>query len=86
MANGQHGSDEVSIARNIAAFTVEEVSDAAVLTRCFVELPYQIHGGIRFMRESEVERHYSDQRVLRIGGGTTEMLNEVITKRFVGNH
>ncbi len=32
------------------------------------------------MRESEVERHFRDARVLGIGGGTTEIMNEIIGK------
>jgi len=34
------------------------------------------------MRESEVERHYRDARILGIGGGTNEIMNEVISKRI----
>ena len=34
------------------------------------------------MRESEVERHYRDIRVMGIGGGTNEIMNEIIVKRI----
>jgi acyl-CoA dehydrogenase len=34
------------------------------------------------MRESEVERHYRDTRILGIGGGTSEIMNEVIAERL----
>ncbi|OZC51592.1 acyl-CoA dehydrogenase [Rhodococcus sp. WWJCD1] len=40
----------------------------------------QLFGGLGCMRESEVERHYRDARVLGIGGGTTEIMNEIISK------
>ncbi|MBY4208048.1 acyl-CoA dehydrogenase family protein [Rhodococcus fascians] len=40
----------------------------------------QLFGGLGCMRESEVERHYRDARVLGIGGGTTEIMNEIIGK------
>ncbi|ORI20421.1 acyl-CoA dehydrogenase [Rhodococcus sp. 1163] len=40
----------------------------------------QLFGGLGCMRESEVERHYRDARVLGIGGGTTEIMNEIICK------
>jgi acyl-CoA dehydrogenase len=34
----------------------------------------QLHGGMGYMRESEVERQYRDMRILGIGGGTDEIL------------
>ena len=34
------------------------------------------------MRESEVERHYRDARILGIGGGTSEIMNDVIAERL----
>jgi len=44
------------------------VADAAV----------QLHGGAGYMRGTEVERHYRDARIMGIGGGTTEIMNELI--------
>ena len=40
----------------------------------------QIWGGMGYMRETIVERLNRDVRLLSIGGGTTEIMNEVITK------
>ena len=40
----------------------------------------QLHGGMGYMREVEVERHYRDQRILGIGGGATEVLNDLTAK------
>ena len=40
----------------------------------------QLHGGFGYLRDAEVERHYRDARVLGIGGGTTEIMNEIIAK------
>lgn len=40
----------------------------------------QLHGGMGYMRESEVERHYRDQRILGIGGGATEVLDDLSAK------
>jgi len=34
------------------------------------------------MRESEVERHFRDARILAIGGGASEIMNEVIAARL----
>jgi acyl-CoA dehydrogenase len=63
---------EVSMAKNTACFVCDHVVDEAV----------QLFGGLGYMRESEVERHYRDSRILRIGGGTDEIMNEVIAKRI----
>ena len=63
---------EVSMAKNTATAACDYVVDEAV----------QLFGGLGYMRESEVERHYRDSRILRIGGGTDEIMNEVIAKRL----
>ena len=61
---------EVAMAKNTAAEACDFVVDAAV----------QLHGGAGYLRESEVERHYRDARIMSIGGGATEIMNEVIAK------
>ena len=43
----------------------------------------QIFGGIGYMRGTEVERHYRDARILGIGGGATEVLND-LTAQLLG--
>ena len=63
---------EVSMAKNTACAAADSVVDEAV----------QLFGGLGYMRESEVERHYRDARILRIGGGTDEIMLEVIGKRI----
>ncbi len=40
----------------------------------------QIFGGMGYMRESEIDRHYRDARILGIGGGATEVLNDLAAK------
>lgn len=57
-------------AKNVATDTCSYVCDQAV----------QIHGGYGYMRETLVERLYRDARLYPIGGGTREIMNEVIAK------
>jgi acyl-CoA dehydrogenase len=40
----------------------------------------QLHGGNGYMRGVVVERLYRDARLYPIGGGTREIMNEVIAK------
>jgi acyl-CoA dehydrogenase len=42
----------------------------------------QIFGGMGYMRESVVERLFRDNRILSIGGGTHEIMNEIIAKQM----
>ena len=63
---------EVAMAKNTATEALDHVVYDAV----------QLHGGMGFIRESEVERHYRDARVFSIGGGTYEIMNEVIAKHL----
>ncbi len=61
---------DASIAKNDAVEACDHVVDEAV----------QIFGGAGYLRESEVERHYRDARILGIGGGTNEVLNDLAAK------
>jgi acyl-CoA dehydrogenase len=69
---GEDVSREAAMAKNTAVYACQWVVYEAV----------QIHGGMGVMRESEVERHYRDARILGIGGGTSEIMNEVIADRL----
>lgn len=64
---------EVSMAKNFAYRMAAGVIDEAV----------QIHGGLGFMTGTVVERLYRDNRVLGIGGGANEIMNEIIAKRLL---
>jgi acyl-CoA dehydrogenase len=66
---------EACFAKNTAVETAEWVVSEAV----------QLHGGLGYMRESEVERHYRDVRILGIGGGTNEILTGLAAK-ILGYH
>jgi acyl-CoA dehydrogenase len=63
----------VAMAKNTAADACSFVTDAAV----------QLHGGMGYMRESLVEQLYRDARLYPIGGGTTEIMRELISKRML---
>ncbi|MEH3033922.1 MAG: acyl-CoA dehydrogenase family protein [Aeromicrobium erythreum] len=58
------------MAKNTAVEAVEWVVNESV----------QIHGGMGYMRESEIDRHYRDARILGIGGGATEVLTDLASK------
>ncbi len=42
----------------------------------------QLFGGMGYMAECEVERQYRDMRILGIGGGTVEILNQMAARRM----
>ena len=69
---GEDVTSEVAMAKNAAVAACSLVTDAAV----------QLHGGMGYMREALVERLYRDARLFAIGGGTTEIMNEIISKRM----
>jgi acyl-CoA dehydrogenase len=72
VAAGEPLVTEVAMAKNTAVEACDHVVDQAV----------QLHGGFGYLRDAEVERHYRDARIMGIGGGTTEIMNEIIAKRL----
>ena len=60
------------MAKNFATDTADRITYDAV----------QILGGSGYMRDSLVERLYRDNRILSIGGGTREVMNEIIAKQM----
>ncbi|MED5607033.1 MULTISPECIES: acyl-CoA dehydrogenase family protein [unclassified Pseudomonas] len=72
MAAGQSVVKEISMAKNFATDVADRVVYDAV----------QLLGGMGYMRESLVERLYRDNRILSIGGGTREIMNEIIAKQM----
>ncbi len=67
---GEMVSGLAAMTKNTATDMVTFVADQAV----------QIHGGYGYMRETVVERLYRDARLYPIGGGTREIMNEIICK------
>jgi acyl-CoA dehydrogenase len=45
-----------------------------------VDQAVQLHGGTGYMHGTEVERHYRDSRILGIGGGADEVLDDLAAK------
>ena len=67
---GEQAAGLAAMAKNVASDACSFVCDAAV----------QLHGGYGYMRETLVERLFRDARLYPIGGGTREIMNEVIAK------
>jgi len=42
----------------------------------------QLHGGYGYMREYPIERFFRDIRLMTIGGGTSEIMKEIIAKQL----
>jgi acyl-CoA dehydrogenase len=71
-AAGEEVIAQACFAKNTAVEAGSWVVDKAV----------QLHGGLGYSRESEVERHYRDMRILGIGGGATEIMTTLAAKRL----
>jgi len=69
-ARGEPAAPLAAMAKNAATDACSWVCDQAV----------QIHGGYGYMREVLVERLWRDARLYPIGGGTREIMNEIIAK------
>lgn len=68
LSSGQDALAEVTKAKLFTQRAAVEVADEAV----------QIHGGYGYMREYEVERALRDARLGPIGGGTDEIMKEIL--------
>jgi acyl-CoA dehydrogenase len=69
-AEGHNPIREVSIAKLLTQRTVLRIADQSL----------QIHGGYGYMREYGIERAVRDARLGPIGGGTEEIMKEIIGK------
>lgn len=70
--NGVDVTTEATMAKAYSAEMVRRVCDQAL----------QIHGGNGYMMEFPVQRYWRDARLQSIGGGTTQIMNEILTKRL----
>jgi alkylation response protein AidB-like acyl-CoA dehydrogenase len=71
-AAGEDALREVTQAKLFTQRAMCEVADEAI----------QIHGGYGYMREYGVERAYRDARLGPIGGGTDEVMKEILGKQL----
>jgi alkylation response protein AidB-like acyl-CoA dehydrogenase len=69
---GQDALKEVTEAKLYSQRACVEVADEVL----------QIHGGFGYMREYGVERALRDARLGPIGGGTDEIMKEILSKQF----
>lgn len=69
---GRDVTTAATMAKAYAAEMVRRVTDEAL----------QIHGGNGYMMEFPVQRYWRDARIQSIGGGTTEIMNEILTKQL----
>ncbi len=73
VARGEDRTTEISMAKLLATAAAEHATYAAV----------QIFGGAGYLRGTVAERLYRDARILAIGGGTTEIMREIVAKRIL---
>ncbi len=69
---GQDAVKEISMAKLFTAEMVNRVAYDCV----------QLHGGYGYMREYPIERFARDARLMTIGGGTSEIMKEIIAKHL----
>ncbi len=63
---------EISMVKLFTAETAQKVAYECV----------QLHGGYGYMREYPIERFFRDIRLMTIGGGTSEIMKEIIAKQM----
>jgi acyl-CoA dehydrogenase len=72
----QAGDDAVRQISMVKLFTAEMANRVAY--DCV-----QLHGGYGYMREYPIERFFRDIRLMTIGGGTSEIMKDIIAKQIL---
>jgi alkylation response protein AidB-like acyl-CoA dehydrogenase len=89
---------EITVAKNFVysvaerwnrdEYPVTEISMAKLLvgrvTSLVADTCLQLHGGMGYMAETGISRYFRDSRLIRIGGGTDEVMKEIIAKTALG--
>ena len=71
-AEGVDAVKEISMVKLFTADMAQKVAYDCV----------QLHGGYGYMREYAIERFFRDTRLMTIGGGTSEVMKEIIAKQL----
>ncbi|HYS93487.1 MAG TPA: acyl-CoA dehydrogenase family protein [Candidatus Acidoferrales bacterium] len=71
-AEGVDAVKEISMVKLFTADMAQKVAYDCV----------QLHGGYGYMREYAIERFFRDTRLMSIGGGTSEVMKEIIAKQL----
>jgi alkylation response protein AidB-like acyl-CoA dehydrogenase len=69
---GEYPVKEISMVKLLSAQMAFRVADQAL----------QIHGGYGYMLEYPIQRYWRDIRLSRIGGGTDEIMKEIIADQL----
>ena len=70
---GEFPAKEISMAKLFATRVACQVADEAM----------QFHGGYGYMMEFPIQRFWRDSRLARIGGGTDEIMLEIISRQMI---
>ncbi len=73
--NGEYPVTEISMCKKYCAQMQNRLVDTCV----------QVWGGAGYLEETGIPRAFRDARLQRIGGGTDEIMNEVIAKRILSD-
>jgi acyl-CoA dehydrogenase len=71
-AAGEYALGQTAMAKKVATEMCCRLADQSL----------QLHGGAGYMMEFDVQRHWRDARLGPIGGGTSEIMNEIIAKQL----
>jgi acyl-CoA dehydrogenase len=69
---GEYAIAQTSMAKKLATEMCCRLADQSL----------QLHGGAGYMMEYAIQRHWRDARLGPIGGGTSEIMNEIIAKQL----
>ena len=71
-AAGEWALAQTAMAKKVATEMLCRLTDQSL----------QLHGGAGYMMEFDIQRHWRDARLGPIGGGTSEIMNEIIAKQL----